>query len=525
MKKNLPISDVEVRLADTANILSTTDLKGAIKYVNHEFIEVSGFDEAELLGKNHNVVRHPQMPPAAFEGLWATIKARRSWMGIVKNRCKNGDHYWVDAYVTPIVRDGEVVEYQSVRRRPNWVHVQRAEQLYAQLLAGKTPRQLRTSLLGLKARLSLGVATVVALTLGAAAFGGLLSPTAALGLFAAGAAFSSFVVYWLLRPLDAAEAEARACCPDDAVARWVYTGRNDEIGQLQLALKMLRAETGGVVGRISDSAQTLAGEAEGMASTVAMSNEAIRYQAEETERVAVSINQLTSSIQLVASNAHHAAEIAAKVNQEVVSSKQVVADSMSATRSLAAEVEKTAAVVEKLESASERIKLVTESIRGISEQTNMLALNAAIEAARAGETGRGFAVVADEVRALATRSQEATQEIKLIIEELGSDARQAVGAMHGSQQQAEILAEQLVKAHLAACVNILPKMKSVYHWQGKLEHGDEHLLLIKTSQEQVDTVFELIKASHPYELPEIIAVPITYGYKPYLNWITESVTP
>lgn len=95
----------------------------------------------------------------------------------------------------------------------------------------------------------------------------------------------------------------------------------------------------------------------------------------------------------------------------------------------------------------------------------------------------------------------------------------------GSQQQAEILAEQLVKAHLAACVNILPKMKSVYHWQGKLEHGDEHLLLIKTRLERVDDVINTIKANHPYELPEIIAVPITYGYEPYLTWITESVTP
>ena len=95
----------------------------------------------------------------------------------------------------------------------------------------------------------------------------------------------------------------------------------------------------------------------------------------------------------------------------------------------------------------------------------------------------------------------------------------------GTQEQAQTLAEQLVNAGLCACVNILPKIQSVYRWQGKLEHGDEHLLLIKTRQERVDTVFELIKANHPYELPEIIAVPIIYGYKPYLNWITESVTP
>lgn len=95
----------------------------------------------------------------------------------------------------------------------------------------------------------------------------------------------------------------------------------------------------------------------------------------------------------------------------------------------------------------------------------------------------------------------------------------------GSQTQAEALAEQLVNAGMAACVNILPKMQSVYRWAGKLEHGDEHLLLIKTRAERIDAVYQYIKANHPYELPEIIAVPITSGYEPYLTWITESVTP
>ena len=95
----------------------------------------------------------------------------------------------------------------------------------------------------------------------------------------------------------------------------------------------------------------------------------------------------------------------------------------------------------------------------------------------------------------------------------------------GSQMEAQTLAEELVSLELAACVNILPKMESVYQWQGKLEHGDEHLLLIKTRLERVDDVINTIAANHPYELPEIIAVPIAGGFEPYLNWITESVTP
>ncbi len=118
MKINHPVTDVEKQFSIDANILSTTDLKGAITYINPDFIDISGFPEDELLHKNHNVVRHPDMPPAAFQSLWDTVKSGNPWMGMVKNRCKNGDYYWVDALVTPIEQNGETIEYQSVRYKP-----------------------------------------------------------------------------------------------------------------------------------------------------------------------------------------------------------------------------------------------------------------------------------------------------------------------------------------------------------------------------------------------------------------------
>ena len=114
MKINLPVSQREVAVGPRANILSTTDLKGVITYVNPDFIAISGFEEDELLGRSHNLVRHPDMPPAAFADLWRTLKAGRSWMGLVKNRCKNGDHYWVSAFATPVIRDGAVVELSLI---------------------------------------------------------------------------------------------------------------------------------------------------------------------------------------------------------------------------------------------------------------------------------------------------------------------------------------------------------------------------------------------------------------------------
>jgi len=118
MKVNMPVTDNEVNFAEEDTLVSITDLKGSITYVNQEFIDISGFSEDELIGKNHNMVRHPDMPPAAFQDLWDTLKAGKPWVQMVKNRCKNGDYYWVKANVTPVWKDGNIVEYMSVRAMP-----------------------------------------------------------------------------------------------------------------------------------------------------------------------------------------------------------------------------------------------------------------------------------------------------------------------------------------------------------------------------------------------------------------------
>jgi methyl-accepting chemotaxis protein len=115
MKTNLPVTTNELILRNDAFIISKTDLKGQITYVNRDFIEASGFTEAELIGQPHNMVRHPDMPAEVFEDLWVTLKAGRPWTGLVKNRCKNGDFYWVLANACPIVEGGETVGYISVR--------------------------------------------------------------------------------------------------------------------------------------------------------------------------------------------------------------------------------------------------------------------------------------------------------------------------------------------------------------------------------------------------------------------------
>ena len=174
MKTNLPVTDNEVKLKDGQELVTKTDLKGIITYTNPAFIEVSGFSRAELVGANHNIVRHPDMPEAAFKDLWETLKLGRPWSKLVKNRCKNGDYYWVRANVTPIFQNGRVVEYMSVRVRPTDEEISDAEALYARLNDGKaslpSPSRIPTATLQSEYTRSVVTASVIGAVIGGGGF-------------------------------------------------------------------------------------------------------------------------------------------------------------------------------------------------------------------------------------------------------------------------------------------------------------------------------------------------------------------
>ncbi|MDT9001719.1 methyl-accepting chemotaxis protein [Paucibacter sp. APW11] len=136
MRNNLPITQQEYLLREGATIVSKTDLKGRISYVNDDFLEASGFSEAELIGQPHNLVRHPDMPEEAFADLWLSLSQGRPWSGLVKNRRKNGDHYWVLANATPIREGEQVVGYMSVRTRPTREQIDAADAFYRKLKSG-----------------------------------------------------------------------------------------------------------------------------------------------------------------------------------------------------------------------------------------------------------------------------------------------------------------------------------------------------------------------------------------------------
>jgi methyl-accepting chemotaxis protein len=137
MKINMPVTNVEHVLTEHDSVVSKTDLRGIITYINEDFLRISGFTRQELIGSSHNIVRHPDMPPEAFEDMWQSLKAGRPWTGLVKNRCKNGDFYWVLANATPIYENDRLIGYLSVRNKPSTEQIQAASAAYRLFREGK----------------------------------------------------------------------------------------------------------------------------------------------------------------------------------------------------------------------------------------------------------------------------------------------------------------------------------------------------------------------------------------------------
>ncbi|HCC83134.1 MAG TPA: chemotaxis protein, partial [Methylophaga sp.] len=211
MKKNLPITNNEVAFPEGEEIISTTSLKGIITSFNDTFQKISGFESDELLNKNHNVIRHPEMPPAAFDDLWKAMKSNHHWMGIIKNRTKNGDHYWVDGYVSPMIDNGEVTGYESVRTKPSRERVARAERVYQRVNNGGSARDGSfLARMDLKTRFML--AHTLALLSAIVVAGLLLSTTPVYAMTAALIiALSVFFILsiWAFSPLKQAAEKAR----------------------------------------------------------------------------------------------------------------------------------------------------------------------------------------------------------------------------------------------------------------------------------------------------------------------------
>ncbi|MEC5218311.1 aerotaxis receptor [Actimicrobium sp. GrIS 1.19] len=426
MRLNTPITSTQYDISESETIVSTTDLQGNITYANPYFVEVSGFTLEELIGAPQNIVRHPDMPVEAFADLWSTIKRGEPWSGMVKNRCKNGDYYWVQANVTPVFENGKPVGFMSVRTKPTRAQVDAATRLYASLKAGNPERMaiengagVRTGVLarlGKLASLSSSKRIGFALTL-------MLATLALLGLNLAFGSNTTNMRPWLqglaivallsgvqlwvmlettvLGPVRQSLAATRIMAGGDLTGE-IKTDRHDETGQLLRALNQLRVNLRSIVGDVRRNSQEIGVATREIATGNMDLSGRTESQASALEETASSMEELASTVQQNSGNADQATQMASTASQVASTGGAVVTEVVDIMNDIGA--------------ASKKIVDIIGIIEGIAFQTNILALNAAVEAARAGEQGRGFAVVASEVRNLAEASATASKEIKQLID-------------------------------------------------------------------------------------------------------------
>ncbi len=415
-------ADREVMLEDGKPIVSTTDLKGTLTYTNSTYIEVSGFADEELRGRQQSSLYHGDMPEQVNADMWRTVLSGEPWRGLVKHRCKDGSYFWCIANVTPVIEKGKTTGFMSVATKPKRNQIDEAADLYrtikgsnpdgvAILRGGEAPRgwkkfkNLRRDItLAQRIGFSFGsMALFAALTASHSQFA--FSNTTLVTLSLLTLALALFGWYNLhqaiVAPIQASINATRILSGGDLTTR-MAVDRHDELGQLQAFIRQLNLNLASIIGDIrgnfalTRSTTTAVREAN---ADLAARTEA---QATNLEQTSASMGQITSTVAQTADNVNTASDVASEAtalaHRTGIAVMQVVA------------------AMEDINSSSRQIVDIISLIDSIAFQTNILALNAAVEAARAGEQGRGFAVVASEVRNLAQRSAAAAKDIKALID-------------------------------------------------------------------------------------------------------------
>lgn len=424
MRNNQPVSQREYLFDDHATLMSTTDLNSHITYANDAFIEASGFTADEINGQPHNMVRHPDMPPEAFADMWATLKQGEPWTALVKNRRKNGDHYWVRANAIPVVRDGKVQGYMSVRTKPTAEEVRQTEVLYQDFREGRARgrrfhkgllvrsgwRRPASILKTLPLRWRIRSTLLALLPLSVAGVWALGMTPAALAGFAAGmAALLTLSSLWLeqqiSRPIERMCKQALSVATG-ASHKVEQMDRVDEVGVTLRAIGQLGLMFRWLVDDVSGQAINVLSASDAIARSNNELSRRTEQAAANVQQTAATMNEMTATVKSNTETAHEANTLSASTSDAASKGGEVMTEMMGMMGEIA--------------DSSTRIANITSVIDGIAFQTNILALNAAVEAARAGEQGKGFAVVAGEVRSLAQRSAKAASEIKMLVETSGS---------------------------------------------------------------------------------------------------------
>ena len=459
MNKNKPVTQRELDWPAEWMLVSTTDQQGRITHCNRAFVEVSGYGYDELLGQPHNLVRHPDMPPEAFQDMWATIGRGRPWSGMVKNRCKNGDHYWVLAHATPVLEDGKPKGYVSVRLKPTREQVQAAEALYARIAQERASgRQIvrlhaggvrrvgwrdwpyRIHRLTLTQRVAIMMGSGAGILAGMTAAG--LHPWASTGVMAA---LMGGFAGWFYRsvglPLHQVSKLAAQVAGCNLNGEIRYDPRNP-LGKLMRRLWLINLNMRAVVEDVRAEVGQMTAFSREIAQGSRSLSERTEEQSCEVQRTASAMEQMTSAVRQAADHVQEVARLTDTATRVAGEGGQAVGEIVG--------------TMGDIEGTSRRVAEIIGVIEGIAFQTNILALNAAVEAARAGEQGRGFAVVASEVRALAHRVGDAAKEVRELVgasvQQVADGSQRVRGAeriiadLVGSVNQVSGLVQQITDA-------------------------------------------------------------------------------
>ena len=310
------------------------------------------------------------------------------------------------------------------------------------------------------------------------------SITLTLILSSAAILFGTLAAYLLTvsitRPLQEAMNAANKLAQGDLTANVKQKGK-DEVGQLLGSIQGTADNLRNMISTISNASTDLTSASQELSSITEKTSKGIQQQETETDMVATAMNEMTATVNEVASSASQAEETAQLANQQAISGSSIVQQAIETINQLADNVLNSSDKLHEVEVETNNIGGILDVIRGITDQTNLLALNAAIEAARAGEHGRGFAVVADEVRSLALRTQESTQEIQTLIEQLQNGTNAAVSVMAASREQANVSVTHASEAGTA--------LESITHAIGVINDMN---MQIATASEQQSSVAESI---------------------------------
>ncbi|HVI49930.1 MAG TPA: methyl-accepting chemotaxis protein [Candidatus Sulfotelmatobacter sp.] len=489
MKDNGPITNREVQMAEGTNIVSKTDLHGRITFVNQDFIDISGYDRDELVGAPHNILRHPHMPKEAFADLWATVKAGRPWRGLVKNRCKNGDHYWVDANVTPLMENGRVAGFISIRTKPSPAQIEKAERLYADIREGRAGHLrlnggrlertggvawLRGFVASLSGRLLLTFLFLNLLSLLVGLAGLNLVPGgdfAVAGGILVSMAASVAVGYRLLAAALGPVKRLEGCFEAISRGEYAFPIEPENAREFWPSQIMLQAMKVRLAYSTQENAELHRRSQEQLRQEILTLTEVLEGEIQETvndiSSQSVRLNENAARLTKVAVALHASAETATGSIQTAASNVQTVASATAeleaSSREILSQVGNSSRLAEAArlrgDEASRKVSSLTDAaaqignvvglIQNIAGQTRMLALNATIEAARAGEAGKGFAVVANEVKSLANQTEQGIGNVESQaagIRATTSDSLQTVQAVVESIRDIDAISAEVARA-------------------------------------------------------------------------------